>query len=477
MKKSIAIGLFLASSASASLNNGNVGNFIGDSQFSTNVFELNNRAGTSGAPKNQPWSGTFWPLRSGSTANPYAERLGFGLNQLYGVKSNIRKFERRMNKLRAMLRDGKLDAATIRDMAPAEKYDLYLGDHDFSYTMAEWQSVSEQFNYIGQISLWEGTCHGWATAAIYEARPAHAISVISLDGKYVIPFFPHDLKALATRLWGNSLIQDHTLAQGFRCNSKHPKTDPHSGKVLDITCEGVNPGDFHITMLEMVGGRKESFVLNRKNTDQVWNQPVAGYELTYFNPATDKNGTLDQSIVRRQGFQDPYVKFRDASVTYVVGVEMKLKYISETAPNHEVADGPANDKVKTLKLRYDIELDADYKIVGGEWRHQIDPVVSSDGNSGGYNDETANMPQYPGFLWRFKDSNPVALATVDFDLSSSNLAELSREELVAASKKGSQFRYKHFNYDAEGNPTTIRREELRPQPLGTIVNALIEMAK
>lgn len=289
----LSANLILGAAAYAALGDGKVSQFIGDENFSSNIYDLNARAGKTGAPHFQPWSGTFWPLRSGSTANPYADRMSFKANQLLGVKANIRKYNRHMQDLRSKVIKGKLDADTIRDLSPAEKYDLYIGDLDFTYTQSEWQSVSEQFNYIGQISLWEGSCHGWSTAAIYDPRPAKAFNVMSLDGKYLIPFFPDDLKALSTRLWANSLIQDFTVAQGMRCTVKKPRVD-RTGHVIEDTCKGVNPGDFHVSVLEMVGARKKSFVVNRSNTRQVWNQPVAGYELTYFNPITDKDGELQQ---------------------------------------------------------------------------------------------------------------------------------------------------------------------------------------
>lgn len=465
----------LGSAAYADLGDGKVAKFIGDNEFTTNVYDLNARAGKVASPQNQPWSGTFWPLRSGSTANPYMERKGFKINQLIGVKANLRKFNRRMDDLMNKVAKGKLDEDTIRDMAPSEKYDLFVGDTDFSYTRAEWQSVSEQFNYIGQISMWEGSCHGWATSAIYEPRPNRLFSVMSLDGKYLIPFYPDDLKALSTRLWANSLIQDFTVAQGLRCTVKKPTRDS-TGHVTEATCQGVNPGDFHVSVLEMVGARKKSFVVNRSNTRQVWNQPVAGYELTYFNPLTDKDGELNESIVLQNDSNDPFHKHRAEATKYLVGVEMKLRYITETSPSHAKLDSNADDKTKVLKVRYDLELDANNQIIGGEWRGKHDPDMPSEKElADGYNDETADIPKYPGFLWKFENANPVAMSIADFDFMEQDPTQANRDVLLAASKKAAQFRYNVFidGYAVNG----VKRSELKPQPLGKVVHYLISLAK
>jgi hypothetical protein len=407
----LSFNLFISSSY-ASIGDGKVATFIGDQNFSSNVFDLNDRAGVIGAPKSQPWSGTFWPLRSGSVANPYEARfgkskIGYVTSQTKGAAANLRMFERRMEKIRSKMADHKLSAEMIDEMAPSEKYDLYIGDHDFSFTHAEWDSIKEHKDYAGYMALWEGTCHGWATAAIYAPRPEKAFTVVSLDGKYMIPFYPHDLKALATRLWGNSLIQDYTVSQGLRCNTKRAEKDSITGKILNETCEGVNPGDFHVTLLEMMGVRKESFVINKKsNVLDVWNQPVASYELKYFNPETEKTGGLKNSVVRANSFSDPFFHYRAPGTQYLVGVEMKLNYTAETFPSHAKTDGVQDDKIKDLEIRYDLELDENYRVIGGEWRGKLDRSSGT---------ETADVAKYPGFMWKFTAQQPKAMSIADFD--------------------------------------------------------------
>jgi hypothetical protein len=51
------------------------------------------------------------------------------------------------------------------------------------------------------------------------------------------------------------------------------------------------------------------------------------------------------------------------------------------------------------------------------------------------------------------------------------------EVLIAASKKAARFTYNHYNWDENGNATTVKRTELKPQPLSKVVDALFNLAR
>ena len=98
-------------------------NFIGDSAFTQNIFDLSTSAGLQGAPAVQPWSGSYWPLHSGSIANPYFMKgnawLNYRVRMLIGVKANERHYEKRIADIRNKI--DTLDNDTINQMAPSEK--------------------------------------------------------------------------------------------------------------------------------------------------------------------------------------------------------------------------------------------------------------------------------------------------------------------------------------------------------------------
>ena len=52
---------------------------------------------------------------------------------------------------------------------------------------------------------------------------------------------------------------------------------------------------------------------------------------------------------------------------------MQVAYVVETAPNHNRTDSAAQDAITTVDYLYDLELDANGNIVGGEWYHKTHP--------------------------------------------------------------------------------------------------------
>jgi hypothetical protein len=458
-----------------------VANFIGDSNYTTNVYDLTAKVPAKASPVSQPWSGSYWPLHEGSIGNPYAEGGNDWINfvtrlVLESPGAEEKHYESRMAKIRAAVDSltQKLDDKTIDEMAPSEKYDLYIGDHDFSLTASVWLSMMEQVKVFGHIASWEGSCQGWTTAASFSPRPGKAIKVMSLDGKYLIPFYPDDLKALSTLLWANSLIQDNTVFEGERCVSNDPNFDAATGHVNDQNCAGVAPNDFHVTLLEMIGARKQPFIVDRSNSTQVWNQPIAGYELKYFNPISGDEKDLKDAVVKRSDYPDPYDAYRNKATVSIVGVHMRLRYVSETLPAHRATDDASKDTVKNLDLIYDLELDANSQIIGGQWRDSEDSDATHNQNDDGEED-TASIPKFPGFIWKFKTSTPMAMSVADADLPATDLSTVNHEALLAASRKAGTFRYKLYKTDQNGN-TVFDRAQLRPQPLEKVVTALVNLS-
>src|SRR5690606_16533967 len=112
------------------------------------------------------------------------------------------------------------------------------------------------------MALWEGICHGWAVAAGIVPRPTQTVWVKLPNGKNM-PFYPNDIKALASLLWANSDVQGQVLVEGLRCNRKFPDRDKH-GRYIDIErdpndkellprCADVHPAIFHLALVNIVG--------------------------------------------------------------------------------------------------------------------------------------------------------------------------------------------------------------------------------
>ena len=461
--------------------------FINSPNESTNLFRLNQMAGQSGTSKTQPWSGSYWPLGKGSVASPKKQWNDF-LWTRKGIIKYKRDFERRMTHISNHI--DQLTQKELEALAPTEKYDLYLGDSQFTLSRAIWDSSIESFQRLNKIERWEGSCQGWASASIYSNRPRHFFNVLSLDGKFLIPFFPDDIKALETLLWSNSNIQEASTLEGSRCWKRKPEIDRANGHVLDSFCNGVNPGLFHLAVLKLIGVEKTAFIINRTNTRQVWNQPIFGYSLSYFNVKNLKKGELETSLTSTQEYsEDPFLQYRNAQTRNLVGVQIRLDYTKETRPTHKTYNNESNDKIRHLTFNYDLELNEKNEVIGGEWltlneeltensENEDEGEEEPDQNPGNFesaNPLVSNKPKFPGFMWRFKYNQPYAFSVFD-PVAGTEIQKIPQTELRMLSEKAAHYQYHHYQFDEIG-AAHFDHDELKPQALSIVVNELTKMSQ
>jgi hypothetical protein len=217
-----------------------------------------------------------------------------------------------------------------------------------------------------------GICHGWSPASYMLARPTKAITLKN-PRNIPITFYPADIKALASLLWANA--PSSTKFIGGRCNDKEPQADPTTGRTLSSQCFDTNPGTWHLAMVNQIGVNKRSLVLDATFDYQVWNQPAYGYSYTYFNPQTDTAvHTLAEAKVAIANYtNDKFKKYRSPQAVAVVGIEMSVSYVVETRPSQRDTDNPSYDAIRKVAYLYDLELDANGKIIGGEWYQNPHP--------------------------------------------------------------------------------------------------------
>ena len=176
-----------------------------------------------------------------------------------------------------------VDRGLINKLSPAEKYDLLVGDENFTMTKMMWNEGRSYYNNNGEVERWMGICHGWAAAAFMHERPAKAITVKTYNNKNVT-FYPSDIKALTSLLWAKNDYQSRFI--GGRCNIKGPERDAETGRVNDPNCRDNNPATWHIAVVNQIAVARRSFVMDATFDYEVWNQPVLEYSYRYFNPMT-----------------------------------------------------------------------------------------------------------------------------------------------------------------------------------------------
>ncbi len=327
-------------------------------------------------PEN-PWSDYYWPINEGVLGNRYA--LPFFQQENGRWQSFYDYVFSEKNSLKTIVDQN--DPHEIENLSPAEKYDLLIGGEASSYetfkngfiTPTMWEDGNQRKDKYGFVETWMGICHGWAPASFMTPRPTKSILVMAADGKTQVKLFPSDLKGLASYLWAKS--PPSTRFMGGRCNNKKPRTDSSTGRILEPECFDINPGDWHIAVVNQIGIAHRSLIMDATYDYQVWNQPILAYTFTFFNPQTGaKAETLSEAMVNRQQFSHDRLKnFRAPESKNFVGVVMELSYIVETMPSHNELDGPENDAYTTVTYMYDLELDEKGKIIGGEWYQNQHP--------------------------------------------------------------------------------------------------------
>lgn len=283
--------------------------------------------------------------------------------------------------------------------SPAEKYDLIVGDNEFTLTNEQKNSGflqakrDDKNNLVRPVNVeeWMGICHGWAPAAYMVPRPMKPVVVrgpVIDDEKGTkavkVTLGPSDIRALASLAWANASTDTNFV--GGRCNVKKPKTHPN-GRIKQQECFDNNPATFTYALAWMIGQKRASFVMDKTFDYEVWNQPVESYDLTFFGPTKNprdranwsKNPRevwVDYKDYRKQDrFQHPTygTRTKDTSLLKkmkIVGAVLTVNYLVESNPTFP---RPPEDSKSTFRENYvyDLELlpmgNNAYRAVGGEW--------------------------------------------------------------------------------------------------------------
>jgi hypothetical protein len=366
---------------------------LGNNIYRT-LEEMENDGLLEGSLPEMPWSDDYWAIARGVLGHRYSDQdfvdekdATYNAGNQDGIWKALAEFvfepidvqnARRGDLSKYVYRAdqspfAKYDPATKGvDLSPAEKYDLLIGDKNFTLTKYSWEEGFHYFKEYGKVENWMGICHGWAPAAYMMPRPTKSIEVTAADGK-VIKFRPSDLKSLGSMLWAKT--QNATKFIGGRCNDKEAKKDPDTGRILSQDCFDNNPGSWHMSVVNQIGRSQRSVVMDATYDYEVWNHPIVSYSYKYFNPEKMEyaNDIASATIKKADFNNDNFRKHREENrrhwrkVDRVVGVVMEVVYSVETHPTTKDDDKEAYDGTNSVQYIYDLELDKNGKIIGGEW--------------------------------------------------------------------------------------------------------------
>lgn len=274
------------------------------------------------------WSGDYWPFQKNS------------INHRWNALTEE-------GKLRPSPERDQIPALTLEELAelsPAEKWDLYLGRYDYPLT----NEVKAKSN--PNAKEWEGICDGWAAATIHHPEPGPR-TLRNPDG-VLVPFGSADVKALLSYYYAfyHQVPTTHQIGKRCENNRRIFRSSPPECK------DDLNAGSFHLALVNSIGLKNTSFLMDIKRYKEVWNQPVVAFHSQILN--------IDDSPGRRTTEGTHQVLRIRSDVTYVDNSEFNTWY---------PINGTEGQRYKTLTYEYLLYLNASDEVIGGEWKSSERP--------------------------------------------------------------------------------------------------------
>lgn len=328
--------------------------FLDKQAYVSNIFSLQQSRLTQGQTEFEIWAGSYWPIHQGLLGLRFADP-DFPRSKVF--IDNYSNY---------LMRPAELFLATgqINRLSPAEKYDLLVGDSNWTLTKMMWARGTSTLQKYGDVPTWTGICHGWSAAAHMGVKaPRQSVTVTDVTGNYTIEFYKQDIKALMSYLWAESSTS--SIQAGNRCRQDLVIKDPYQ-RPIDVSCLDSNPMSWHLAITNKIGLYRKSFVMDSTTGSEVWNFAVKGYDYSYFNPRTfETTHNLKAAIEPIENMTtDKFKAYRSPKTKYIVGVVMDVFIPSIITPQIKESK---NDRTKAENFVYDLELDEKFNVIGGEW--------------------------------------------------------------------------------------------------------------
>jgi hypothetical protein len=222
---------------------------------------------TEGEVEKTPWAGSYWPTYNDSINYRWDGPSSMSAAAKYGAAFGNAFVENMVSRYHG------IDSRTGATVCTT--------DDQCNGSLGEACAIREGFTSGRCIPTWFGICHAWAPAAIQLPEPQHEVF---WNG---VTFKVNDLKALA------SLVYNSTTSRfvSLRCNRNDGSDEieyDEFGRPINRQreCRDTNPGTYHLLLANYLGKQKLSFVEDRTQDYQVWNQPLRNYKVLDTRPIT-----------------------------------------------------------------------------------------------------------------------------------------------------------------------------------------------
>jgi hypothetical protein len=256
-------------------------------------------------------------------------------------------------------------------LSPAELYDIAMGDYKYSLT----KKVLKK--YSSQDLWWEGICDGWSLASSHYPEPD--VNVITNKDGIKVTFGSSDVKGLMSM--HDAFNSKGLYARvGRKCNVRGKVQDeasiqdgnigfPQENYAKKPECADVNAGAFHVVIASMIGLNSKGFVADVDRFNDVWNQPITGYESTVIGnvvltPMDRENNIYQKIHLKTKMIYSEELNFFDPVLKEMVGIVSKNPVTGTSSQLFDFKD-----------YDYILELNKDGEITGGEWLSETRPDI------------------------------------------------------------------------------------------------------
>lgn len=280
-----------------------------------------------------------------------------------------------------------------------------LAKYDQAFYNGESKAAKwENDNHSRPSPGWYGHCNGTSVAGSRYQTPKMSVKrpkgcVSGSSG--CVEFSPTDIRALLSEMNMNAKAKFIT---GRRCNLSEAQVKSRPALRTDPTtqdaCDDVNPGNFHLALVNFLGRMKQPIIFDENMNEEVWNYPVYKYRSSFSSPL-DEHAAVQ--ALQLPSPPDSWVFNRKARSWIKVTTTVSFRSSSNEINQYS---GWTNVNPQEVTYEYVLELDDNGDVIGGEWAG-------------------ANRTVHPDFLWM-----PFEPATPTGDASRGN-PHLDNKEVTA----------------------------------------------
>ncbi len=312
-----------------------------------------------------PYPDTYWPMVDNGVAGNWLNKDGTRCEVVAAPQEQ----------------GGGLAVHQCTDPAPSPLEKLVaLTDPGSVADAIAWEKANHGKELDGVLD-WFGHCPGWVASSLLNGPVQGAVDV-KFDGTDIVKCAPGESGCTRFEIGDINAVsaEAHEGADsrfiGARCDTDPSKIERDEfGRIVrnGSGCKGLNPGTMVIILGNQVKMNGLPFAIDAQQeftTNQIWNQPAAGYSLNKLEEVTEAEAAnlVASGGKSRTGDHDDYT-FNSKAKGFAL-VDFSLHWVTEHGPNLTPFSG--RDSLRTTRMVAIVELDAamsdpDATVIGGEY--------------------------------------------------------------------------------------------------------------